>query len=283
MTGRATIFTLSDVIFPDDAGLPLIPLDALDGPGVQIIHDIRSPDCLAAGPLVDSTLANPTIFHNLSHNRSTEGSRIVETTPVVRDGQGLKFSRPNGGVLADYVAASGTVPLDIAASQSFMVTAWVKQNQADNYQGVISSMGSIDNAADVHNAFGVFINGADAGGIVARYYDGVGGIQQNSVASAFPPGPAIRQVAFGLIHNSAVGTRMLLGIDGQLQFDTTYPYANGMRPTASPLMVGTAGTSNQGAASLYRWTLSYFGAGQDTRTPAQYVAQDYAANVNGFA
>ncbi|MCD0165362.1 hypothetical protein [Deinococcus sp. 12RED42] len=268
----STLLSLSNIAFDPALGLPLLPLDAYDGAGVLLIHDYRRARCLAPGALTEGQ-----VIANLSRTVTAgiDPGALLGAGNVTRDGQGLRFSRPAGVAIADWVRATGEAPLPLQTGVDWVATAWVRQRAAADFQGVIGSAGNAG-GADGANSWALYINGSgslDPYGITARAWRADGSAVTFGTPHAMPVNGPVTQVAFGLTFGVGGAATMHWGYNGSLQISEP---VGAWRVPQYPLQIGTAGTDGQSGATIYRATLAQVGAGRRYATIAEAVARDYA-------
>ncbi|GAQ23921.1 3-oxoacyl-(acyl-carrier-protein) reductase [Deinococcus grandis] len=272
-----TIITLNNVQFDPGLNLPLLPLDAYDGPGVLLIHDYRRARCLAPGVLTEGQLIT-----NLSRNVTAgiDAGDLIGAAGVTRDGQGLRFSRPNGAQISDWIRATGLGALPLQSGVDWVATVWVRQRAAVDWQGVIGSAGN-SGSTETTNSWGLYIQGSgglDPYGITARAWTTAGALVQYGLDHPLPVGGPVVQLAFGMTFSGGAAT-MHWGYNGGLQIGAD---VGAWRVPQYPLQIGTAGTDGQSGATIYRATLAQVGAGRRYASIAEAVARDYALGAGQF-
>lgn len=272
-----TIITLNNVQFDPALDLPLLPLDAYDGPGVLLINDYRRTRCLAPGALTEGQVVS-----NLSRNVTAgiDPGALIGAANVTRDGLGLRFSQPNGAALSDWIRATGAGALPLQSGTDWVATVWIRQRVPADFQGVIGSAGNAA-GADAANSWGLYVNGSgglDPYGITARAWTTAGARVEYGLDHPLPVGGPAVQLAFGMTFSGGVA-RMFWGYNGGLQINAD---VGAWCVPQYPLQIGTAGIDGQSGATIYRATLAQVGPGRRYATIAEAVARDYALGAGQF-
>lgn len=289
---RGLITRLDDVTLPDT--FPVLLRDALDAQGVLLIHDYPNPDTFPSGVIVPWGTAGQeaTRLYNLArrpgalphHDNQHDGIFYGPAGTLTYTGKGFKFSKPNGLVLTDYIAATGLGSLTpTLATNNWLGIAWFRIGATGTFQAILGSGGNQDLASDP-NAFALYSQDVSTS---ATFYGTFRLRDQANVKHEFGfsstnGGLQVGQlVQLGWsVHYGNPNSELRLYRDGALVRTVSLPGATAMQSNTLPLYVGAAGPNGQGNATVHRLLIENLAA--SGRAPLAVVQQDFSVNSGRF-
>lgn len=267
--------------------LSFAPLDAMDAPGVLLIHDYSNPTCLPAGPVAYEGSTTPTRLINLARNSSAYGiggardGLIVGNAdfPVTRQANGLKLTNNPGYGAADYIKPAGNVSvLPEIATQDFLLTLWFTLNGEADWQGLLG-MNQVGQAGE-RDKFTFRLSFGPGAQKLGQVWTGpTSGYGEQEVTM---PTPRIGVPLQYAVHLAYSGGRSTLTnyLNGAVVNSANSDVA-ALANLPYPLTLGSASLGgNQSGITAHRLMLELTGA--SGRSPADVVKRDYDLHKSRF-